>query len=1031
MKFKQTRRACMDTIIQPLHIPLAMRVLVLLSIITFQSVSADIYSQNTKVSLSMENALLGDVLEHIESIVDYKFIYSHKVIDVSDRVTITAENEPLGQVLGRLFRSEIDVSFENKYILISSKKTPSLPSAPPMVMRTISGTVTDDIGSPLFGASVIVKGTSIGVTTDIEGEYSIEYDFNPEDILVVSYLGYTSEEVVVGGESTINVSLKASSLSLEAVTVVGSRGKPRTDIERPVPVDVLTSVDLQSTGQTDLGQMVQFTSPSFNSAKYGVNGTTNYADPATLRGMSPDQSLVLINGKRRHQFAAINLNVAPGLGTVVTDLNGIPSGAIKRTEVLRDGAAAQYGSDAIAGIINLALNDSNSGGTFQSTGGIHQEGDGITFKNSLNFGFDLGKEKSFVNVTLEHFSFSGTNRSDPYTGKIYPDAPDDYATTGPTEQFPYFTATPRADRGVYPQGETVVGNYGSNENDTYQAFINASYPIGESTNIYTFGGLSRKDITAYGFFRNPARFSRAVLEVFPDGYVPILPGTAIDKSLVVGFDTKLSDWTLDVSYSTGQNGLTLENKNSTNPSLGRATTTEFLVGSFEFNQDIIEAGVSKSFDQVSGIQGMNLAFGGQFRTDNFKLIKGSLESYQVGPLASTLGKDVGSSARPGIAPADENDLTRTNFGVYADVELDITEKFLIATALRYEQYSDFGGNLSGKLALRYKVTDNFSVRGSYNRGFRAPSLAQIGNRQNTSTAQNNEILITKQISSDDSRLQQLGIEEPKAEISDNFNVGITANFLDGALLFTLDAFRIGIDERIVISERVSATDYPAVKALFPDVKEIRFFTNHINTVTQGLDLVINFKKQLNAYSKLNLSIAGTINVTEVTGQKDTPSEILAGAASDKQGLKLLGKTAIELIEVAQPQQKLLVNATYSVHDLTFNARASYFGEVQAFSRGLSAEDSNVTCDDDGRCVQTFGAKTVTDLSVSYKFPSNFMLTVGSNNVFDVYPDKYNNTADGFTGQASSYASGQIPYSRNSNQFGFNGRYYFVTGTLNF
>jgi len=912
------------------------------------------------------------------------------------------------------------------------------------VQAQVTGIVYDENGDPMFPATIAIEGTSQGTTTDIDGKFSI--DANEGDVLVISYVGYEDMKMTVDSRSNYDISM-ASGVDLDLnVTVVGSRGKPRTDVERPVPVDVVTAKELQVTGQTDLGQMVQFSSPSFNSAKYGVNGTTNYADPASLRGMGPDQSLVLVNGKRRHQFSTLNLNVAPGLGNVVTDLNSLPSGAVKRMEVLRDGAAAQYGSDAIAGIINIALQDRSDGGTFITTAGYHNSTpdddasagrhftDGATFKNSLNYGFDLGVEGSYLNFTLEHFTFAGTNRSDYYSGTIYPGAPVDSngVFLGPTEDYPYFTTDPLTERGVYPQEDFVVGNFGSNENETRQAFANVKYPIGTSgLSVYAFGGFSQKEIVAFGFFRNPARFSRAVLTVFPDGYVPISPGVGTDYSFSGGIKRELEGgWNFDLSYTKGHNRLFLDIFNTTNPSFGSATPTFFHVGTYNFDQNIVNADVSKNLGEVAGLAGLNVAFGAAFRTDKYFQTKGSEASFTAGPLAAE-GKDVGSSARPGIA--DDNELSRSNVGVYADVEADITDALLIAAAARFENYSDFGGNISGKLAARYKLTDNFSVRGSYNRGFRAPSVSQLATINNTSTVQNGVVVITRQVPSSDERLAQLGIEDPDAEISNNFNLGLTAKF--GSFLFTADAYQITIDERIVITERLRTDRYPAVGALFPDSREIRFFTNHADTRTQGIDVVASYKKTFGssdgAVSRLNLSVAATFSNTEVTGQKETPAEILAGADEEFQGLQLLGQTATELIEVAVPRDKLLLSAIYSVGNWGITARTTRFGNVQAFSNGLSGEDSNVTCNDAGRCVQTFAPKFVTDLSASHTFSDAFTLTIGSNNIFDVYPDKYNTTRNGFAGTASSYASGQIPYSRNSNQFGFNGRYLYLTGTVNF
>lgn len=978
----------------------------------------DSFSQK-KVTLSLKGVSIEKAINEIKNQTDFKFLYRNNEVDIYQKVTLITNQEPILNALKSLFKNtNIDFKIIEKQIILTKKEV--VFEEKKVLDIKISGTIKDKDGEPLTGATIILKDTKIGTTADFDGNFMLSIPENSSKILIISYIGFKTKEVSVGSQTSINIILEEEANQLNSFVIVGSRGKPRVDVDRAVPVDILEAKELVATGQTDLGQQIQFTSPSFNSAKYGVNGTTNYADPASLKGMSPDQSLVLVNGKRRHQFSTLNLNVAPGLGTIVTDLNSIPAGALKRVEVLRDGAAAQYGSDAIAGIINLSLNNSVGELTYISTSGIHKKGDGATFKHSLNYGFDLGKEDSFFNFTLETFRFEGTNRSDPYTGAVYPTYDPNNA------DWPYDTETPRDDRNVYPQEDFVVGNYGSNENKTYQGFYNTALPISKDWRLYSFGGVSRKDILAYGFFRNPAKTSRAVLSIFPDGYVPELPGTSFDISTVIGIDKKTdTGWNYDVSYSYGRNYLDLWANNTTNPSLGSASPTEFKVGRYEFRQTIGEFNMNKQLDET-----LSFAFGGQLRNDNFILHAGSPESYEVGPLAAD-GKDVGSSARPGIAEVDENNLKRSNFAAYVDVEKDFSEKLLVTSALRYENYSDFGSNISGKLATRYKLTDNLAVRGSYNRGFRAPSLAQIGNRVNTSTVQNGVIAITKQVSSDDSRLAQLGIKNPKAEISNNYNIGFTAKLLNGKFLFTVDAFQIDISDRIVISERINTGKFPAVAALFPEAKEIRFFTNHIKTKTTGLDLVATYKKRFSEKSKLNLSLAFTTNKTEVQSQKDTPSEILAGADAEFQNTKLLGAVATELIEVAQPRNKLLFSANYTIGKLGFTTRMTNFGEVRASSKGLSLEDSNVIEGAGSNNVQLFASKLITDLSVSYKFSDNYTVSLGSNNIFDVYPDKYNNTADGFVGQASSYANGQIPYSRNSNQFGFNGAYYFLSMNINF
>ena len=812
----------------------------------------------------------------------------------------------------------------------------------------------------------------------------------------------------------------------EVITVIGSRGKARTDVDRPVAVDIISAAELRSTGQIDLGQQVQFTSPSFNSTKYGINGATNFADPASLRGMSPDQTLLLLNGKRRHQFSALNLNLSPGLGTVVSDLNAIPSGAIKRIEVLRDGAAAQYGSDAIAGIINLTLNDASDGVNANITSGIQQAGDGFTVRAMYNQGLKLGSNGGFINYTLEYFSADATNRSDPYDGVLYPAAPANF--TGPTANFPYTTANPRADRGVYPQGPFVVGVYGSNQNKTYQGFVNSELPLSDTITAYVFGGYSRKDIQAFGFFRAPATFANSNLTIFPDGYVPVLPGRSIDWSVNSGLRGEFDGWKLDLSYGRGHNHLDQFARNTVNASLGAASPTSFYVGRSAFNQQVVEFTGSKNFGSTLGLESLNVAFGVQWRRDNFVVTRGDPASYAIGPLTVT-GKVPATNGRPGFAPEDENDLSRSNIGAFVDVEADVTDRLLLTAAVRYENYSDFGGNLSGKFAGRYKVNDNIGLRASYNRGFRAPSLAQIGNRVNTSTVQNGLILQTQQISSDNPRLARLGIEDPRAEVSDGFAGGITGNF--DRLTITVDAFQINIQDRIAITDGIITANYPAVAALFPGVREIRFFTNQIDTRTRGIDVVATYKVPLGGDNRLNLTLAGTHANTDVRRQRATPDALIAGANATIRATPLIGLTAIELIEVALPRTKLLFSSSLDLGQLNLTGRASHFGSVKAFSAGLNAADSNVQCDASNRCVQEFGAKTLFDLSVTYRFTERFALTAGGNNIFNTYPDKWNARRNGFAGEAAQYSNGQIPFTRNAGQFGFNGAFYYLAANMNF
>ncbi|MEN9612471.1 MAG: hypothetical protein RLZZ628_3285 [Bacteroidota bacterium] len=886
------------------------------------------------------------------------------------------------------------------------------------VAETISGKVTDAKGESLVGVSVSVKGTTKGTLTDLDGNFTLSA--NVGEVLVFTYVGYKTKEMpVTGGLSNITVQLESTTQDIGEVTVVGTRSsKPRTDVSRPAPVDVLNAKDLQLTGQVDLGQMVQFTSPSFNSAKNGINGVANYADPASLRGLSPDQVLVLVNGKRRHQFSALNLNVTVGKGTVVTDMNTIPSLATERIEILRDGAAAQYGSDAIAGIINIGLKKGVNQGSFKAQYGATGEGDGGSYLAALNYGFSLGKPGSYLNATL-HYQFSGgTDRSDNYRGRIYTKSSASWGLED----------TARMAKGVWSGTNGTgfsnfkVSQYGSNQTTAYQGFVNLGYPIDEEWSFYGFGGGSQKQIKAGAFFRlaEPSD-ANSNPSLFPNGYAPSLPGATLDYSGVVGLQRKTKEgWNMDFSTGYGYNYLDLWANNTTNPSMGAASPTDFYVGRSAFGQRTTEMNFSKAFEKLFDVKDWNIAFGLQHRIDAFQLTEGDPASYAVGPLKASQNKAPGSSGRPGIALDDRADAKRSNIGGYVDVEVEPTNRLLLTSAVRYENYSDFGGNSTGKIAGRYKLTENVSIRGSINKGFRAPSLQQIFNSGTTSTVQAGVIRLTKQLRSDDPRLAQVGVEDPKPEISWNLNGGLTAK-LSGAknaagteyseTLFTLDAYQIDIANRIIISEALSIASIPALKTRFPGIEEISFFTNHLSTRTQGIDLVVSNKYMFDNNHILNTSLALTNNSTTITSVKATPDSLKMGASYN---VLMIDTVSRALIETAQPHTKVLLSVGYQAGKWNTNARLTYFGEVQAWEKPAGGFHRT----------QIFGAKTLVDLSIAYNITPKMNITIGCNNVGNVYPDKvYSNY--------SSYSGGQVPYTRNANQFGFNGSFYYANVNVNF
>ena len=865
----------------------------------------------------------------------------------------------------------------------------------------INGTVADENGNALERATVQLKGTSASVITDARGRYTLSNEKDFPWTVVVSYAGYMAKEFSVSKQGAYNFSL-TDFISLGGVTIVGTRGKPRTDVNRPVPVDILSAKELQNTGQIELGQQLQFASPSYNSAKYGINGSLVYADYATLRGLGPDQLLVLVNGKRRHQFSIPHIGFSISRGMVITDMNAIPSLAIDRSEILRDGAASQYGSDAIAGIVNLRLRQTVNQGIAKVQIGSTKEGDGTNVLTGLNYGLKLGKEKSFLNFTLNYQKLGETNRSDPYIGTIY----------SATKRIDDST---RAARGVYPAtGPFRIGIFGASEVKAWQAFINAGYPINDKWALYSFGGYSYKKAIGYGFFRNaiPSN-ANSNTALFPDGYIPIFPAEDKDVSAVFGITRSvLKGWNMDFSTGYGRNAVDRFAENSSNASMGAGSPKDFYVGFSSFSQSTTEVNLSKSFEGLWKMKALNLALGSQFRVDKYVLKRGDTAAYGIGPLAASQNKTPGVQGIAGTALVDESAESRTNFAIYADAEADITERFLVATALRFENYSDFGSNFSGKLASRFNITKNIAIRGSINKGFRAPSLQQIFNSATTTTVQAGTIRYTKQYRNNDPLLDSISIEEPKPEISWNYNLGLVIKAGE-KFLFTVDAYQINITDKIIISEALTVNNITALRTRLTGtgIQVVSFFTNHVNTKTKGIDFVSTYKTATGKNSNLSLSLGMTFNKTEISDIKKTPDQLQAGTTAK---IAIIDTINIALIETAQPRQKIIFSVNYTVGKLSFIARATHFGKVAAWEKPTGLPHIK----------QEFGAKTLLDASVAFNITPKIQLTAGSNNITNEYPDKVLPTL-------SAYGTGQTPYNRNVNQFGFAGAFYYGSLTLRF
>lgn len=969
---------------------------------------------NRQVSIELNDVKLKTALKFIEKTADVYFTYSPQKIDSKQKVSLTVQNATLESALNQLL-----LPLQIRYKVYNNSNVALVKDASIGLflsdtveeqVAAITGTVTGPDGEALIGATVQIKGTSVGTVTDADGKYSINAP-DEATTLVFSYTGYETTEVAIDGRTVIDVSL-SSGVNLEGITVLGSRGKPRTNVDRPVPIDVITTKELVATGQQDIGQSLHYTTPSFNAVKFGINDLAPLIDPASLRGLAPDQTLLLVNGKRRHKVSFFSLNHGVGKGQLGNDINAIPSAAIKRVEILRDGAAAQYGSDAIAGVMNMQLNDGNSGGAIRTYAGVgystpkydglgsnaDQEGDniygddavtdGATFATSVNFGLPWGDD-GFLNATTWFHHNEAYDRSGFYTHGAgwYPDNPDLSDAENEAAD-----ARLREINGI-DLDRAVLG---AAENTNGGVFMNAGKALSDNWDYYMFGGLSQKEIIGGIFSRAAARTDRSALDLFPNGFNPETPSVLTDWQILSGAKGDLgSDWLLDFSMGYSGNNLDLYNRNTVNPSLGSASPTQFYTGSLKVTQTLFNADLSRTFGNTS------LAVGLESRFESFQQSQGQVESWVAGPLA-TAGKDVGSTGREGYSDRTDGEWNRNNTGIYAEVESDITESFLLGGAIRYENYSDFGGDFSYKVATRYKISDAFGIRGSVNRSFRAPSLAQLhySNFAQIAFDDDGNSVVTPFLPIRDALVQEaFGITELQPETSFDIALGVTSQ-LNSNFSVTLDVYQITIDDRIIVSGGIPADDFSQFSGAGYD--EINIFTNAVNTTTQGLDFVANYKKTFDENNRLNLTLGANFNKTEVD-DFNVP-EVFKGRESD-----IIDDRDIVFLTNGTPNRKIIFSASYQVGKFSALARFTNFGEVQ------DAREVNPDTD----MPQVFASKTVTDFSITGHVNDQFSITLGANNLFDVYPDML----------LSPNVRGEVIYSRRTNQFGTQGR--FVNLSFNY
>jgi len=848
--------------------------------------------------------------------------------------------------------------------------------------QTIKGVVTDADGNPLSNANVIEKGTKNGTATDETGQFNLNVKTIPTTI-IVKYIGHQDQIKEVKDVSEFLTFVLGSSNQIEEVILVSNRGKARTVLTSPSPIDNIYAENLKSSGQISFDKMLAYKVPSFNSTNQAISDATAHFDPADLRGLGPSRTLVLVNGKRKNQSALVYVNDTPGKGEVGTDLKSIPSSAIERIEILRDGASSQYGSDAIAGVVNIILKKQTEKTYVNLTSGITSEGDGFNFGADINTGINL-KDKGFANFTLSYFNQDKTNR---------PGTPGEDALFGVYANDPTW--------GTWFKNHPDLGmNVGQPKLGIGILALNAEYKLSDKITYYLFGDVNLRKGTSYALYRTPYWITTDYGLLHEsgsyEGFQPTFETDINDNLLSTGLKFDLLGFDSDASFTYGSNAVDYTIGNTINPSLGASSPTQFNAGGYTFSQMLGNIDFSRTFNKIT------FGLGTELRLEQFETRAGQVESYING----------GAQSFPGLQPANALKKDRKNIGFYSLLDFDITDAFLLGGSIRYENYSDFGNNFSWKLNSRYKIGDKGAIRASYSTGFRAPSLHQIylsniqtlisgGTVSNQGTFNNVDPVIRV----------GLGVPQLHAEKSKNLSAGIT--FKAGKnFTASVDYFNIRVDDRVLFSGEVgfdgdNSTTNP-VEAILDtyDVTSLKFFINAVNTITNGVDVVLNYKNIKLGTGDLAFNVAATFAKTEIDGQIATPN-ILKNNGYDIFSRKEQGR-----ILFARPNTKIIVGSEYKIGKTNFILNNTYFGEVTWQHASDPLKD------------QTFKGKLITDLGVYYQFSEKFSASIFANNLLNVYPDVIDTKGDVVTD-----LGGRFKYPWEVNQFGFNGTT-FLTG-LNF
>lgn len=908
--------------------------------------------------------------------------------------------------------------------------------SPLLAQTTLKGTVSNaKSGDVLPGASIVVQGLNKGAASRKGGEFEIKglpagsYDVR------VSLLGYkpkTQKVTLAGDVITLAIKLDEAVSTLDEAVVLGTRRSDRTVIESPVPIDVISAKEMRMTGLVETAQLLQMNIPSLNFPRPAISDGTDALRPATIRGMSPDQTLVLVNGKRRHIGALVHVNGTVGRGATGVDLNAIPANMIERVEVLRDGAAAQYGSDAIGGVINVILRK-DAGISASTTVGQTSRGDGTVTQGNLNYGTAIGNDGGALHIGFEFRRRDSTNRTFAdlrrmATGTGIAGDGTDWASTDPR-------------RVNHWAGDSRTQDLGG--------FYNFTLPLSASAAFYSFGGLTYRESESYGFFRTP-RDARNDIRVFANGFLPQIYAKLLDVSVGGGVKGEMSGWNYDLSAVYGRNSFNFNVRNSWNASLGPTSPREFDAGTLLYNQTSFNFDVSKAVEVSGFAKPLNIAFGSEFRLENYQIQAGEAASWQnqandagagTPPVITTRVPGTqdganglpapGAQVFPGFKPQNATNQSRSNFSIYADFETDPVKNWTVSLAGRFESYSDFGSLFTWKFTTRYELFEGFALRGAVSTGFRAPSLQQQFFTATSTNFINGVPFDISTFPPASSAGAAFGATALKPEKSVNISGGFTMDNLINNLSFTFDVYNIEVTDRITLTGNFTGD---SVRALLgrngiTGVGGGRFFSNLMDLRTTGLDAILRYAVPIGE-NTLRFTAAFNWNQNQFTRLSGSPAP-LARLEGVNGGIPVGNANAwfdrgeqVRFIE-GQPRTSLNLSINYNVGDLGLMLRGIRFGEVRVVNQIPIPELDQVV-----------GGKFVTDIDISYNLSKiitpGLSVGIGANNLFDVMPQTWTQwqsngvTWNAATGQptpiatATGYANVPLPTGVPATNFGTTG-----------